>query len=180
MTNRKSSFANRHFAPGWTLIELMIVIAIIGILVAYMMPHLVSRSVNLARITATKEQMDEIRKALVGDPSLISDGELAAPGYKGDVGTWPPSAPGDTIGLTWLWRQPPGVPTYNPYTHHGWDGPYIRADSSLRFLDDAWGNSFSFVRDSANNPIGLRSLGPDGFPGTPPSGGSSDDIIVMF
>jgi general secretion pathway protein G len=180
MTNRKSSFVNRHSAPGWTLIELLIVIAIIGVLIAFMVPRLVGRTVNLARITATKQQMDEIRKALVGDLSLISDGEMVSPGYKGDVGSWPPPAPGDTTGLTWLWRQPPNVPTYNPYTKHGWNGPYIRADSSLRFLDDAWGNAYLFVRDANNNPIGIKSIGPDGILGPPISGGAVDDITVMF
>jgi general secretion pathway protein G len=180
MTNRKSSFTNRHSAPGWTLVELLIVIGIIGLLIGFMAPRLVSRALNLARVTAARQQMDEIRKALVGDPNLISDGELASPGYHGDVGAWPPPAPGDTIGLTWLWRQPPGVATYNPYTKHGWNGPYIRADSMLRFIDDPWTNPYRFIRDANNNPIGIQSMGADGFFGPPVPGAPVDDITVMF
>ena len=163
-----------RFRRGWTLVELMVAIAIIGVLLAYMVPHLVSHSINLARITATRQQMEEIKKALVGDPSLVVDGQLASPGYVNDVGAWPIPAPQDTTGLTWLWLQPPGVPSYNPYTQHGWNGPYIRADSSLTYLDDSWGNSYLYVLDSTGKKIGLRSLGPDGFLNTP------DDIIVYF
>ncbi len=176
----KPRIVRRDDRPGWTLVELLIVIAIVGLLIGFMAPRLVSRTLNLARATAARQQMDEIRKALVGDPNLISDGELVSPGYKGDVGSWPPPAPGDTIGLTWLWRQPPNVPTYNPYTKHGWNGPYIRADSSLRFLDDPWTNPYRFIRDSNNNPIGIESMGADGFFGPPLPGQPVDDIRVMF
>jgi general secretion pathway protein G len=170
----------RHFRKGWTLIELMIAIAIVGLLIGFMAPRLVGRVVNQARVTATRQQMEEIRKALVGDPNLINDGELVSPGYLGDVGTWPPPAPGDTIGLTWLWRQPAGVPAYNPYTKHGWNGPYIRADSMLRYLDDAWENPFRYIRDGTGKPIGLESMGPDGVFGPPVPGGVVDDIRIFF
>lgn len=171
---------NRGCRKGWTLIELMVAIAIVGLLIGFMAPRLVGRVVNQARVTATRQQMDEIRKALVGDPNLISDGELVSPGYVGDVGSWPPPATSDTVGLTWLWRQPPGVPSFNPYTKHGWNGPYIRADSSLRFLDDAWANPFRFVRDPNGKPIGLESMGQDGVFGPPVPGGTVDDIRIMF
>jgi prepilin-type N-terminal cleavage/methylation domain-containing protein len=170
----------RGFRKGWTLIELMIAITIIGLLIGFMAPRLVGRVVNQARVTATRQQMDEIRKALVGDPNLIVDGELVAPGYHGDVGSWPPPAPGDTIGLSWLYRQPPGVPAYNPYTKHGWNGPYIRADSQLRYLDDSWQNAFRLIRDATGKPIGLESMGPDGVFGPPIPGGAVDDIRVLF
>ena len=165
---------------GWTLIELLIVIAIIGLLIGYMGPRLVSRVVGQARVTATRQQEEEIKKALVGDPSLVVDGELVSVGYRGDVGSWPPPAPGDTQGLTWLWRQPPNVPAYNPYTRHGWNGPYIRADSTLGYIDDAWGNPFRFVRDGSGKPIGIESAGPDGVYGPPMPGAAVDDVRVMF
>ena len=165
---------------GWSLIELMVVIMIIGLLIAFTAPRLVGRVVNQARMAATRQQMEEIKKALVGDPSLIVDGEMAAPGYRGDVGDWPPSAPNDSLGLTYLMTPPPGVPSYNPYTHHGWNGPYIRADSPDRILFDSWGTSYRFVRDSTGTPIGLESAGPDGRFDSPPDNAGADNVQVRW
>ena len=180
--NRQPPAASRQpNRPGWTLIELLVVIAIIALLIAYLTPILVGHVLTRARIVATQQQLDELKKALVGDPSLGMIGDdFVAPGYHGDVGTWPPPAPSDTTGLTWLWKPPPGVPAWNPYTHHGWNGPYIRSDSSLSFLDDPWGNPIRYIRDSTGNPVGLESLGPDGVLGAPVSGSQDDDIKVYF
>jgi general secretion pathway protein G len=176
----RPSGVRRTARSGWTLVELLIVIAIIGLLIGYMVPKMASRMLTQARVSATRSQEDELKKALVGDPNLVVNGEFVSLGYRGDVGAWPPAAPGDTLGLTWLWRQPVGVPAYNPYTKHGWNGPYIHADSSLKFLDDSWGNSYRFVRDGLGQPIGIQSAGPDGYFGPPPGSSTVDDITVMF
>lgn len=157
--------------------ELLIVIGVIGLLLAYMGPRLVGRMLERTKIVVTRQKAEELKKALVGE-LLIVDGQPVMSGYRYDVGAWPPPAPGDTIGLTWLWRQPPGVPSYNYYTQHGWNGPYIRGDSSLSFLFDAWQNPFRFVRDANGVPIGIQSAGPDGVFG--PVGTKDDDITVMF
>jgi hypothetical protein len=162
------------------LIELLTVMMIVGLLIAFMVPRMVSRITTQARVAATRQRMDELKKALVGDPNLVVDGEMVSVGYRGDVGAWPPSAPGDNLGLIYLWRQPPGVPSYNPYTRHGWNGPYVRADSTLEFEDDAWENPYRFIRDSNNNPIGLESAGPDGILDPPPPEATADNLRVLW
>lgn len=162
------------------MVELLVVLMIIGILIGFTVPRLVNRTVTQARIVAARQRMDEIRKALVGDPSLIVEGELVSVGYRGDVGAWPPSAPGDTLGLIYLAIKPPGVEDYNPYTRHGWNGPYIRADSAQQFTRDPWGNSYRFIRDDRGEPIGLESAGPDGQFSPPPPEAERDNIKVMW
>jgi len=170
----------RRSQQGWTLIELLVAISIIGLLIGFMVPRLVNRTVNLARVAATRQQMEELARAMVGDPRQVTDGEMVSLGYRGDVGGWPPPAPGDSVGLTWLWMKPPSVPAYNFYTHHGWNGPYIKADSSKRFLDDSWENPYRFIRDSDGTPLGLESAGPDGNFAPPPPEAGDDNIKVMF
>jgi len=173
---------NRHQTSerGWSLVELLIVIMIIGLLIGFTAPRLVGRIVNQARVTVCRQQMDEIKKALTGDPSVISDGEMVVTGYRGDVGAWPPSAPGDSLGLTYLMIKPPGVADFNPYTRHGWNGPYLRADSAKRFLNDPWGVSYRFIRDEHNEPVGLESAGPDGRFEQPPPDAAADNIQVRW
>jgi len=166
--------------PGWSLIEMLAVIMIIGLLIGFMAPRLVNRVVTRARITATRQQMDELRKALVGDPNIVVEGEMISGGYLGDVGSWPPPAPGDTLGLAWLWKQPPGIPVWSPYTRRGWHGPYIRADSAQRFTDDPWENPYRFIRDASGTPIGLESAGPDGNFAPPPPNAADDNIQVRW
>lgn len=166
---------------GWSLVELLVVIMVIGLLIGFTAPQMVGRIVSRARMAVARQQMEEVKKALVGDPSMISDGEMVSPGYRGDVGSWPPSAPGDSLGLTYLMVKPPGVAEYSPYTRRGWNGPYIRADSAKRFLDDPWGTSYRFVRDvTTNEPVGLESAGPDGAFVSPPPNAAADNIQVRW
>jgi general secretion pathway protein G len=174
-----------HDRPGWSLIELMVVILIIGLLVAFMAPRLVSRMLTQARVAACRQQMSEIKIALVGDPTLVVEGEMISLGYHGDVGSWPPSWPGDTMGFHYLTFPPPGIPAWDPYTKHGWHGPYLHADTSASardIQDDPWENPYQYIRDANGNPIGILSAGPDGdfvsVPGGPDA--TLDNIRVMF
>jgi len=167
-------------STGFSLVELMVVISIIGILIAFMVPRMVGRLTTQARIVSTRQEMEELKKALVGDPSVVVEGELVSVGYYGDVGSWPPPAAGDTLGLTWLTRKPAGVPDWNPYIRHGWNGPYVRDTTSMGFLDDAWSNPYRFVRNEGLVPVGLESAGPDGLFSGPPAEAEKDNITVMW
>jgi len=128
--------------------------------------------------------MEEIKVALKGDPRLISpDGEPYSGGYVGDVHSFPPGAPGDTLGLKWLAERPPGVAAWDPYMHTGWNGPYLRVptDSLSKDIDeDAWENPFRYIKNSNGDPIGLESAGPDGLFDPPPAEATADNIKVIW
>lgn len=174
----------RSWRSGWSLVELLVVILIIGLLVAFTGPRLVYRLLTQTRVTATRQQMEEIRIALKGDPRLVSaDGEMYSGGYVNDVGDWPPPAPGDTLGLKWLAVKPPGVPAWDPYIRRGWNGPYLRIQTDSLAQDytvDAWENPYRFIRDANGVPIGLESAGPDGLFAPPPPDADKDNIKVYW
>jgi type II secretory pathway pseudopilin PulG len=157
---------------GVTIVELLVVIFIIGMFIAFFAPTIYSRTSNSARITVTKQKMVQLRKAIVGDPELISGGEYVDAGFTGDVGRLPTN-------LMELVNKPTDADSWNPFTKHGWKGPYIRDDESHSFLLDAWGDSIKFLLNSDSDTIGLKSTGPDGVWYNNPAL-ANDDIQLLF
>lgn len=123
-----------RISPGFTLIEMVMVIVLLGILGAVAVPR-ISGLVEGARRAATLEEMLALRCAIAGDGSTVSAGHPVARGYEADVGTLPSS-------LTDLVTKPGGVPSWNRHTQTGWDGPYIVSDGG--YLTDAWGDSYQY------------------------------------
>jgi len=146
---------SRHNCHGWTLIELVIVIVVLGIMAAVAVPEFADMA-DSSRINATKQEMLALKVAIVGDPSATSGGVYINRGYEGDVG-FVPSA------LTDLAAKPDSVSSYNPLTRLGWNGPYIDSCSG-EYLTDAWSIAYVF------QPSSRRIL----------SIGSSDTIRIIF
>lgn len=144
---------NHH---GFTLIELVIIIVILGILAVVAIPKFGSIT-NSSRINATKQEMDALKKAIVGNPAVVSGGEYIDRGFEGDVGYAPSRLPDLVV-------KPDSIGSYNQLTRLGWNGPYIdSADGS--YLTDAWGNNYTYRSDTRQ----LIS-----------TGGGSDSIVVTF
>ena len=105
--------ANRACRPaGFTLLELLVVVAIIGLLVGYVAPRYFAQ-IDKSEVTAAKAQIDSLGKALDQ--------------YRLDTGHYPTTE----MGLDALVRQPPNEPKWNgPYLRKAvpadpWDHPYL-------------------------------------------------------
>ncbi|PIW83237.1 MAG: hypothetical protein COZ96_04445 [Nitrospirae bacterium CG_4_8_14_3_um_filter_70_85] len=141
-------------AAGFTLIEIIVVIAVISILAGTMVPSVVTQ-MDHQRATATRDEMRAIYQAIVG---TVSTAGPAGDGYLADLGQLPTS-------LTALLTQ--GLQP--PYALHlagvgmGWQGPYLVggfADGSG--LTDGWGHNYRYNRTTGQ----ITSGGRDGRIGT--------------
>ena len=115
--------------------ELVIIIVTLGILAAVAIP-MFGNMINSSKISATKSEMESLKRAIVGNPRVVAGGELIDRGYQGDVGSAP-------VQLEDLVTKPAAVPAYNRITRLGWNGPYIDKDNS-NYLKDGWGTNYVY------------------------------------
>lgn len=164
-------------ARGFTLIELVMIIILLAILSAVAVPRFINL-ITPSRENITRQEMETLRKAMVGDPGLVAGGAYSSRGFRGDVGRFPTAGEGLPALAT-----NPGVPAWNRYTKTGWNGPYVDAGvgdeygPTNSYLRDAWGNNYEY--QPTNNPPRIVSRGPNGIlestAGNPCGG---DDICV--
>jgi general secretion pathway protein G len=123
---------------GFTLIEIMLVVIIIGILVAMVVPNLSGRS-EQARITAAKTDIE-------------ANLSTALDMYESDNGRYPTTEQG----LQALLDKPSSSPAPN-----NWNGPYLK---KKKIPKDPWGNDYVYVAPGSRNKdeYDLSSHGPDG------------------
>lgn len=128
----------RHaLSPGFTLIEIMIVVVILGVLISIVAPRLRGRT-EKAKIAAAKTTIE-------GNLALALDL------YELDNGTYPSSEQG----LEALRKK--------PSTASNWKGPYLKK----KVPADPWGNPYQYVCPGTRNSddYDLYSYGPDGAQG---------------
>ena len=151
MNNIKKTHTNCS-QSGFTLMELLIVIVIIGMLVALVAPRFTSR-IGEAAVKTTKAQVELLASALET--------------YHMDVGNFPTSGQG----LSALLDKPYEV------DEEDWRGPYLK---KLNLPRDAWKNEFIYLGPDDQEVMAKRldyiisSLGKDGTPG-----GSEEDADIM-
>lgn len=138
-TQRDTYFAaqRRSKDAGFTLIEIMVVIAIIGILATLIVPKIMGRP-DEARVVAAKQDVGTIVQAL----------KL----YRLDIGRYPTT----DQGLKALVEKP----TSEPVPQNWKMGGYL--DSLPK---DPWGNNYQYANPGTNGEIDVYSFGSDGKPG---------------
>jgi prepilin-type N-terminal cleavage/methylation domain-containing protein len=154
-------------ASGFTLVELVITIMVLGIIAVVAIPNLVDLRED-ARTAVTKDEMAALKRAIGGDSRVVAGGRFAFPGYEADMGALPTS-------LADLVLNPATGNTtqdYNPLTRRGWRGPYVDSSSTSDYSKDAWGTSYDYSAGSRR----LRSWGPN----KTDNSGASDDIDMYF
>lgn len=123
---------------GFTLMELLVVLLIIGILSTVAI-RTIDATRDRALFDQTTEEMRQLVFAITGNPNVTSDGKRVDFGFFGDMGRLPDS-------LRELVVNVDGSPN--------WHGPYFRGGltgDSLGFLYDAWNNLYTY--DKANGTI---------------------------
>lgn len=127
----------RGIARGFTLVEIMVVVVIIGILGALVVPKLMGRT-GESRVTAAKVDIATLMQAL----------KL----YKLDNQRYPTTEQG----LKSLIEKPTTGPSSN-----GWkSGGYVE-----KLPNDPWGNSYQYLSPGVKGEVDLFSYGADGQPG---------------
>jgi prepilin-type N-terminal cleavage/methylation domain-containing protein len=173
-------------ARGFTLVELLVVISVLGIILAFFVPTIVGRVTTNARRVATLQEMRMLRDAIAGDPDITMGGEMVVTGFKNDVGRWPRDLielatkdPFQPMYAGIIYQGKTTLPDWDPYLKKGWNGPYVREDGNMGYRYDAWGTDYTLYVVGPDT-LGLWSAGADKLFLGQPGALDSDDIRVMF
>jgi len=123
---------------GFTMVELLLVLVILGVLAALVMPKFSGTS-QRGRVTAAQTQISAFKTALEA--------------FNVDMGVYPQGK----NGLNDLIQRPRDG-------QQNWHGPYLQNDAIPK---DPWGNDYIYECPGRHNPsfFDIMSLGPSGKPG---------------
>lgn len=158
---------------GFTLVEVIVILAVLAILAAVAIP-MALRIFETAAEDATREEMANLKEAMVGDPNKLQSSFRSDFGFLGDIGCVPTTL--DRL-LTNGTLPTPFSFDSTKQTGAGWNGPYIigaaTGEETGEFTKDQLGNDYTYTASGAC-PLSatLTSDGPDGQP-------SSGDEITL-
>lgn len=116
---------------GYTLMELLVVLAILGLLTAIATPY-VLHYLETAKVKTARAEIANIGAGL----------DM----FKSDVGRYPTTQEG----LTALLKAPPDA--------ENWDGPYIK---KLDTFNDPWGHPYKYQSPGQHSEYDIYSYGPN-------------------
>lgn len=120
---------------GYTLVEILVVMAVIGLIAAVLTPGLIGQ-LGRARAKTAQLQLEGVASAV----------EM----FRSDVGRYPTKAEG----LGALLAEPGSV--------DGWVGPYLK---SAKVLKDPWGHDVQYSATDDGQTFTVTSFGADGAAG---------------
>lgn len=135
LSKHKPYPSKRHLSRGFTLIEVMVVVVILGILAAIVVPRVINRP-EQARIVRAKQDVSSIDNAM----------DL----YKLDNGYYPSS----DQGIQALVSKPTSDPA--PQNWH----QYLK-----QLPKDPWGRNYHYLNPGVHGDIDIFTYGPTGRPG---------------
>ncbi len=124
--------APRHGEAGFTLIEMLVVITIIGLIVGLVGPRVLGY-LSESKIKTAKIQIESLSSAL--DLYYLDNGRY----------------PSTNEGLEALVEKPPAA--------SGWNGPYLKTASVPA---DPWGHSYVYKAPGDRAPFDIESYGSGG------------------
>jgi general secretion pathway protein G len=128
-------FVNRQTRAGFTLVEVMVVVVILGILAVLIVPRVLGRT-DEARVAAAKHDIAALMQSL----------KL----YHLDNGRFPTN----DQGLQALVTRPQSGPAPTNWK------PYLD-----KVPKDPWGNNYQYLNPGVHGEVDVFSLGADGQPG---------------
>ena len=125
----------RSGEDGFTLVEMLVVITIIGLIMGLVGPRVLNY-LSESKVKAARIQIESLSSAL--DLFYLDNGRF----------------PSSAEGLSALVQRPANL--------GAWNGPYLKASSVPM---DPWGRPFHYRSPAEHSPYEIDSYGPSGEPG---------------